>query len=546
MPQNKFELITFLIFCFLILSGGARAAALQDVIINEVQLSPTEERFIELYNPTSAQINLTNYYIQRKTQNGSDFTSLVSKTYFENKTIDAYGYFLISRENLNNTDIVLDNLTLTGSNTIQIKKSSSEIINIVNWGEIPEKQSIQRMPDDSWTIANPTPKALNFASQNSAQNTISQSPETAQSANSSAENTISNSPTSNPSVVGQAPNILADAGENIIALIGQEIILDASKSQGASIYEWNLGDGSTAKDKIAKHKYGFPGKYIITLTISNGESESQDQITASIYPSGVYISEFLPSPAGSDDNEWIEIYNSNDFPVDMSEWKLDDEPASAKATAGKENKFIIPQNTFIAAKNYLVFPRSATKIALNNDKDSVRFYYPEGIAIDEIKYEKAKEDYSAARKQDGGFIWTKNITPGAPNIFLSESVSYQNNSGQNQAVSADLSAGETMNLTSGGRKYTVINAGDFLAKNLVSAANAQTVAEEEPIQPIQNGENGSNPKSAMENKNNSGNISANISESIKDKKSKNMISRIILTLFTLAIFAMMWQVMKRK
>lgn len=560
MPQNKFIFITFLFFCFFIFHGNALADN-TDIIINEIQLLPTEERFIELYNPTSAQINLTNYYIQRKTQNGSDFTSLVSKTYFENKIIGAYGYFLISRGSLNNADIILSSLTLTESNTIQLKKSDAEIVDKVGWGSAndcqeqcapnpTDGQSIQLASSGVWVAATPTPKTLNITdSQNTIQQTDQQTTDTSQQATQTTstqsndqQSTISNPLNSNHYILN---SIQADAGENIIALLGQEITFDASKSQGASIYEWNLGDGSTAKDKIAKHKYGFPGKYIITLTISNGESESQDQITASIYPSGVYISEFLPSPAGSDDNEWIEIYNSNDFPVDMSEWKLDDEPASAKATAGKENKFIIPQNTFIAAKNYLVFPRSATKIALNNDKDSVRFYYPEGIAIDEIKYEKSKENYSAARKQDGGFVWTKNITPGAPNIFLSESVSYQNNSGQNQAVSADLSAGKTMNLTSGGRKYTVINAGNFLAKNLVSAANAQTVAEEEPIQPIQNGENGINPKSAMENKNNSGNISANISESIKDKKSKNMISRIILTLFTLAIFAMMWQVFKK-
>ena len=125
------------------------------ILINEIQIAPTSDRFIELYNPNDSTINLTNYYIQRKTQTGSSFSSLVSKTYFENKIILSRGYFLISRSVLANTDIVLDNLTLTESNTIQIKNSDGEIIDKVGWGQAndcegscaigpPINQSIQR------------------------------------------------------------------------------------------------------------------------------------------------------------------------------------------------------------------------------------------------------------------------------------------------------------------------------------------------------------------------------------------------------------------
>jgi len=125
------------------------------ILINEVQTTPTSERFIELYNPNDSAVNLTNYYIQRKTKTASSFSSLVSKTYFENKTIPSHGYLLISRSALTNSDIVLDNLTLTESNTIQIKNSDGDIVDRVGWGqasdcenscanEPPLSQSIQR------------------------------------------------------------------------------------------------------------------------------------------------------------------------------------------------------------------------------------------------------------------------------------------------------------------------------------------------------------------------------------------------------------------
>ena len=86
---NKKHLI-FISLVFFIFTHNVDAS----VVINEVQVSPTEERFLELYNNGSSSIDLTDWYIQRKTATGSDFGSLVSKTYFQNKIIKTDGYFL--------------------------------------------------------------------------------------------------------------------------------------------------------------------------------------------------------------------------------------------------------------------------------------------------------------------------------------------------------------------------------------------------------------------------------------------------------------------
>ena len=48
----------------------------------------------------------------------------------------------------------------------------------------------------------------------------------------------------------------------------------------------------------------------------------------------IVINELLPSPAGSDaEEEWIEIFNPNDFEFDISGWKLQD-------TVGKTKTYI--------------------------------------------------------------------------------------------------------------------------------------------------------------------------------------------------------------
>jgi len=136
-------------------SGGGSPQTYPKILITEIQLSPTSNRFIELYNPNNSAVNLTDWYIHRKTQTGSVFNSLVSKTYFENKTIGANDYFLISRETMGDADIILNSLTLTDSNTIQFKNPNGEIVDKVGWGEASdcegncaanptEGQSIQR------------------------------------------------------------------------------------------------------------------------------------------------------------------------------------------------------------------------------------------------------------------------------------------------------------------------------------------------------------------------------------------------------------------
>ena len=42
------------------------------------------------------------------------------------------------------------------------------------------------------------------------------------------------------------------------------------------------------------------------------------------------INEFLPNPEGSDDGEFIEVFNLNDFSIDLSGFYIDDEDGGSK------------------------------------------------------------------------------------------------------------------------------------------------------------------------------------------------------------------------
>lgn len=105
---------------------------LKNILINRIQVNPIEQRFVELYNPNNQSVDLTGWYVQRKTQNAGSWGSFISSTNFAGKSISANGYFMISRQ-LENSDI-LSNITLSDNNSLALKNPSRDIVDKVGWG----------------------------------------------------------------------------------------------------------------------------------------------------------------------------------------------------------------------------------------------------------------------------------------------------------------------------------------------------------------------------------------------------------------------------
>jgi parallel beta-helix repeat protein len=149
-------------------SSPAPPPSYPKILISEIQISPTGERFIELYNPNKETVNLTGWYIQRKTETGTSWNSLVSSTKFEGKSIQPRGYFLIARTSIFSPEILLEDLTLTKNNSLVFKNPNRDTVDEVNWGDIPAGLSYGRIWDessqnylDNFEIQIPTPKAKN-------------------------------------------------------------------------------------------------------------------------------------------------------------------------------------------------------------------------------------------------------------------------------------------------------------------------------------------------------------------------------------------------
>jgi len=138
--------------------GGSVPIVYSKILISEVQISPIEQRFIELYNPNSVDITMTGWYLQRKTKSASMddlWSSCVSSPNFAGKIIGSNDYFMISRDSyyVGSNDIFTI-LSITPDNSFAFKNPNREISDKVGFGLAQdfETASFLTNPEDGQSI----------------------------------------------------------------------------------------------------------------------------------------------------------------------------------------------------------------------------------------------------------------------------------------------------------------------------------------------------------------------------------------------------------
>ena len=105
------------------------------ILISEIYDSGTEE-FVELFNPNAFAVELSGWYLQKKTQSGSGFDTYASKNLFDGKSIDASDHFLVARSGTGwpgGVDVYTD-YSLGPDNTLALKNPNQDIVDKVGWG----------------------------------------------------------------------------------------------------------------------------------------------------------------------------------------------------------------------------------------------------------------------------------------------------------------------------------------------------------------------------------------------------------------------------
>lgn len=473
-----------------------RAGFLPTVVISEIAWSGTKassnDEWLELFNATDAAINLEGWGLYKK---GGEVLIIALKG-----EIAPQGFYLIERTD----DSVVSDITAdlvgpfgggglnNGGEHLVLKNAAGLIVDELNFSSSwpagtagPDYKTMERIDvlgqgsdsnnwlthsainsnglDSKGNVMLGTPKRVaNIISSTSTSqeqatttgisNTSSINVDTAQSQSGGKASSLNKQPTIN-------------LPDNVYLLAGERLDLDTSQIKDPEneplVFHWNFGDGAVSKDAKPTHIYLYPGHYTITLSVKDSVNESKASLIANVYPKNIFINEFVANPVGKDDSaEWLELYNHNDFAVNISGYIL--ETAS--------DKFVIPEDTLLFKKSFLVLSSSNTRLNLKNDKGSIKLLTPERILLQEINYEGLKEGVSVARKNDD-YYFSQILTPGIANIiyFKSDKVSAQNQrvAGGNTASLTTKPKANSLNLIAGTRlgvlKY--ISQTQYLPKN---------------------------------------------------------------------------------
>lgn len=127
------------------------------------------------------------------------------------------------------------------------------------------------------------------------------------------------------------------------------------------------------------------------------------------------ISELLPNPAEpqtDSEDEFIELYNSNNTSFDLSGFKIE-------VGSSTKHDYIFPDGTTIPAKSFKAFFSEDTGLSLSNSGGQAWLLDPAGNVISQADpYGTAKDGQTWALGPDGKWYWTMTATPNTPNIVL--------------------------------------------------------------------------------------------------------------------------------
>lgn len=111
------------------------------IFITEVQLaseSSVNEEFVEIYNPTDEDIDLSGWYIQKKTKNAGSFSTFVSKNKIEGFVIGARSHFVFAHPSSSFKYDAPVSYGLAENNSLIIRNPNGEVSDKVGWGEAGE------------------------------------------------------------------------------------------------------------------------------------------------------------------------------------------------------------------------------------------------------------------------------------------------------------------------------------------------------------------------------------------------------------------------
>lgn len=389
--------------------------------LNEVLANPEEpdvtDEFIEIYNPTDEKTSLKNWQLYDKT--GKDISNAAKRYIFDDVSIEKHALITVFK----NKDLkfILNNT----NEEIYLATPDGEVVSSYSYKNA--QRGLSWNNDDTWYEASPTPNVHN-----------SENPLTKE-----YPNIIINEILPNPSD-NETQNEFIEIYNPFDTDISLKnwVVRDASLSGSYTITDAVI----SAKSYFTLYRSDFSfalnnsGSEVISLIAPNGILKSKIAYTstrkglslnraqkwywAQPTPSeknaidvhtlsykNLLLSEVLPNPSGNENTEeYIEIYNPYDTPIDLKNWILKD--------GSKTGSYVFTHNTMIQPHDYYTIYRDTFTFALNNSNETISLLAPNEKIMSAVSYTSSHEavsyNYDITTRQ---WRWSKYLTPNAHNIF---------------------------------------------------------------------------------------------------------------------------------
>lgn len=166
-----------------------------------------------------------------------------------------------------------------------------------------------------------------------------------------------------------------------------------------------------------------PPATIISIPVSeDGKKKGPFMPAGNIGLEAPVLNELLPNPASPQrdaDDEFIELYNPNNKPFDLTGFKLQ----TVSTGSGSKRTYTFPEGTLLKSKSFAAYPSSNISISLNNSGAQIMLLDPFDEVISQTEpYGKAKDGWSWALAE-GKWYWTTTPTPGTQNTISADGIS---------------------------------------------------------------------------------------------------------------------------
>ena len=361
------SLFILMLFGFVVITAtSVKAEPVSHLVISEIKTSggtgKATDEFVELYNPTDTAISLAGWRLDKKTSGGSPYP-LVDN--FGDLSVQPHGYLLVAHpvgylgtafpdKFFTTTNSISDN------NTVIIYNSDGMEVDKVGFGTAGDFE-IKSAPN----------------------------------------------PSDNKSLERKAG--ISSTAETM-AESGSDYFSGNSEDTSDNSFDFILKNIPEPQNSLNEPEYLLasqppanpPPVVVIPPTIS--------------YSKEISISEIFPNPSGSDDGEFIELYNFGSIPVDLNGWKLGDSSSRLFIING-----VNVDQTVIAPGGYLAVMKEVSGISLNNTGDTAKLFFPDGNLANSVEYKVSYEAKTYAFIS-GIWQWTDQPTPGQVNVLASKNV----------------------------------------------------------------------------------------------------------------------------